>query len=387
MGWSMPEIQTYRVHVPEEALTDLQTRLKATRWMDDIFAGDWQYGAPVPFVRALCDCWLNDFSWRDIEVRLNREDHITTVIDGMTIHAMVRRSSRPDAVPLMMLHGWPSSFLEFMDLCEPLANPPEGLPAFHVVTPSLPGYGFSTTRRGNTPSSVACVMHTLMQRLGYDRFMVQGGDWGSLIATEIARQHRDAVIGLHLNLVNGKLPDNWREYGLTAEEREWVENLGAHTGYPHMILQGRCPASLAHAQNDSPAGLAAWIGEKIHDWVDHEGLAEPYIPYRQLLPNIALYWFTQTAASSALMYYDFAREPWSDSFVDVPTAAAIFPKEVAKMPRIFAEKLYDIAQWTVFPHGGHFPALEHPDWLVDDLRTFSTRLTSDSGSPEGKVGL
>ncbi len=380
---SMPEVQPFQVQVSDEALADLRRRLQATRWMDDVFAGDWQYGAPVPFVRALCDHWLGHFDWRTFEARLNREKHVTTKIDGMTIHAMMRRSPRPDAVPLMLLHGWPSSFLEFLDLYDALTDPPPGMPAFHVITPSLPGYGFSTTRRGLTPQAIAQAMVTLMQRLGYDRFMVQGGDWGSLFATQIARQHPECLIGLHLNLVTGALPENWQEYSLTPKEQGWAESLGAHTSYPHMILQGRSPASLAHAQNDSPAGLAAWIGEKIHDWVDPEGLTEPLVPYDKLIPNIALYWLTQSAGSSALMYYDMGRVPWGGGYVEVPTAGAIFPKEVAKLPRVFAERLYNIVQWTAYPHGGHFPAIEHPGWLVDDLRRFAGGLSrnGDAGQP------
>jgi pimeloyl-ACP methyl ester carboxylesterase len=375
MARSMPEVLPFRVHVPDDALADLRARLEAARWIDDVFEGEWQCGAPVSFVRALSDHWLNRFDWRALEARLNREEHVVTEIDGMTIHAMMRRSRRPDAVPLMLLHGWPSSFLEFLDLYEPLTNPPSGVPAFHVITPSLPGYGFSTTRRGLTPQSVAQTMVTLMERLSYDRFIVQGGDWGSLFATEVARQHPERLIGLHLNLVSGGVPDDWQDYPLTELERDWVATLGSHVTYPHMMLQGQSPASLAHAQNDSPAGLAAWIGEKIHDWIDPDGLTEPFVPYDKLLETIALYWFTQTAASSALMYYDVGRVPWGGGFVEVPTAGAIFPKEVAKLPRVFAEKLYNLVQWTLYPHGGHFPALEHSDWLVEDLRKFAALLS------------
>lgn len=370
----MPDVTPFTIHVPDAELADLRARLRATRWMDDVFEGDWQCGAPVAFARALCDHWLDRFDWRALEARLNSEDHVTTDIDGVTIHAMRRRSDRPDAVPLMLLHGWPSSFLEFLDLYEPLTNPPPGRPAFHVVTPSLPGYGFSTTRRGLTPEIVAGQMVTLMERLGYERFIVQGGDWGSLVAIEIARHHPESLIGLHLNLVSGGLPEDWQDYPLTAEEQGWVRDLASHTTYPHMILQARSPASLAHAQNDSPVGLAAWVGEKIHDWIDADGLAEPFVPYEKLVETVALYWFTGTAGSAALMYHDFAKVPWFGGYIGVPTAGAIFPKEVAKLPRVFAEKLYNLVQWTRYPHGGHFPALEHPDWLVDDLQRFAETL-------------
>jgi pimeloyl-ACP methyl ester carboxylesterase len=370
----MSQVQSFRIGISDEALADLRARLEATRWIEDIFQSDWRYGAPVPFVRALCDHWLNKFNWRTLEARLNREQHVTTDIDGVTIHAMMRRSPRADAQPLMLLHGWPSSFLEFLDLYDPFTNPPPGTPAFHVITPSLPGYGFSTTRPGMNPPAVARAMVMLMERLGYDKFVVQGGDWGSLMATEISRQHPERVIGLHLNLVAGSFPEDRENYPVTPDEQAWLMNPGAHLSYPHMMLQARSPVSLAHAQNDSPAGLAAWIGEKFHDWIDSEGLTEPFVPYEKLLATIALYWFTRTAASAALMYYEFAHTQLAESYVTVPTAGAIFPKEVVKLPRSYAQRLFNIVQWKVYPHGGHFPALEHPDWLVEDLRNFADTL-------------
>jgi epoxide hydrolase len=370
----MSSISPHPIKIPEAALVDLTGRLKSTRWVDDPFEGDWRLGAPLPFARALCDYWMREFDWRALEARLNRDSQVMADIDGLKLHAMTRRSSHHNALPLMLLHGWPSSFLEFLDLYDPLCEPAKGDAAFHVVTPSLPGYGFSTTKPGISPQRIAPLLVTLMERLGYERFVVHGGDWGSLIATEICRQFPDRVIGLHLNLINGPAPLDKDEIPLSAQEKVWVSEVNLWQTFPHLILQSQKPASLTHALNDSPAGLAAWIAEKIHDWIDSEGLVEPFVAFDRLLPNIALYWFTGTAGSAARLYYEMAQSPPVPQYVKVPTAAALFPKEVVKLPRAWAERLYNIVQWNVFDHGGHFPALEHPDVLVRDLREFAGKL-------------
>ena len=373
----MTEIHPFEVRIPDEALADLHARLKATRWIDDIFVGDWRFGAPLPFVRSLCDYWLHAFDWRALEARINSQPNIKTEIDGITVHSVNRRSTKPDAVPLILIHGWPGSFLEFQDLWEQLAEPPSGEPAFHVVTPSLPGYGFSSTKPGMTPQRIAAVFAALMERLGYARYLIQGGDWGSLIGTEMARQFPDRVIGLHLNLVNGSPPPDKDRMALSPEEQSWIVDFGSWTMYPHFVLQTQKPASLAHALNDSPAGLAAWIGEKIHDWADQGDSAKSAISQEQLLANIALYWFTGTAGSSARLYYEMLHDPPTERYVSVPTAGAIFPKEVAKIPRKWAEQHYNIQQWSVYARGGHFPAMECPDILIRDIRRFTAALAAE----------
>jgi epoxide hydrolase len=373
----MSTVSAFPIHIPETALSQLTSRLKATRWIDDPFEGDWRLGAPQPFVRALCDYWLHEFDWRTFEARLNRDVQVVADIAGLRLHAMTRRSSQANSLPLMLLHGWPGSFLEFLDLYDPLCEPTNNQVAFHVVTPSLPGYGFSTTKPGVSPQRIAPLLVTLMERLGYERFLVQGGDWGSLIATEICRQFPDRVIGLHLNLINGPAPPHQDAIPLSAQEKVWVGEMNLWQTFPHLILHSHKPASLTYALNDSPAGLAAWIAEKIHDWIDSDGLVEPFVSFDRLLPNIALYWFTGTAGSAARLYYEMAQNPPIPRYVTVPTAAAIFPKEVVKLPRAWAERHYNIVQWNVFEHGGHFPALEHPDLLVEDLRRFARTLITE----------
>ena len=376
----MSTIQPFELRISDEALADLKARLKATRWITDGFGADWAYGATLPFVRQLCDHWLNRFDWRALEARINQEPNITTAIDGLTLHSVHRRSTRPDAVPLLLIHGWPGSFLEFMDLYAPLAEPPPGEPAFHVITPSLPGYGLSgiPTQPGVTPSYIADLLAEMMQRLGYPRFMLQGGDWGSMVATEIARRHPERCLGLHLNMVAGSPPPESKSSDLSPEEQGWVADFKRFqtelSGY--FAIQSTKPATPAHALNDSPAGLAAWIGEKFYYWTDHQGQEDLTLPLDKLIGNIALYWFSGTIGASMRLYYEMMHAPSEERFVTVPTAGAIFPKELIKMPRPWAEKRYNIAQWSVFDRGGHFAAMEAPDLLVGDIRRFTRTLAS-----------
>jgi microsomal epoxide hydrolase len=276
-------------------------------------------------------------------------------------------------VPLLLVHGWPGAFTEFLDLYEPLAAPPANEPAFHVITPSLPGYGYSTTKPGVSPQRIAAIFAVLMERLGYERYIVQGGDWGSLVGTEIARQFPERVIGLHLNLVNGSPPPDRDSIALTPEEQSWIAHHGEWVGLPHVALNSQKPASFAHALNDSPAGLAAWIGDKIHDWMDREGAP---LSFDRMIGIIAIYWFTQTAGSSARLYYEMMHDPPAERFVTAPTAGAILPKEIVKIPRAWAERHYNIVQWTVFDRGGHFAAMEVPELLLADLRRFATLLSA-----------
>lgn len=365
----MAELQPFEVAIPEEALRDVQARLRARRSMPDIFAGDWRFGVPLPFVERLCAHWEKDFDWRALEARINRQPQVTTQIDGLTMHAIVRPSSRADAIPLMLLHGWPSSFLEFLDIVDTLAEPEAGEPAFHVVVPSLPGYGFSTTRPGTTPQRIAGMMAELMTRLGYERFVVQGGNWGALIGTEMARQFPERLTGLHLNSINGSPPPDRDSIPLSPEEQDWVDDHGALLSFPHFALLTQKPTTPAHALNDSPAGLAGWIGEKLHDWADNEegrGLSLDW-----MVGTIALYWFTQTIASSSLLYYEMVHDMPRERFVGVPTGVALFARELVKIPRPWAARHYNIMHWTRFDHGGHYAAVEAPGPFVEDVRRFA----------------
>jgi len=375
----MSAIQPFEVKIPEEALADLKARLKSARWITDGFGADWAYGAPLPFVKALCEHWQSRFDWRALETRINQLSNITTEIEGVPIHAVHRRSRSPDALPLLLIHGWPGSFLEFLDLVTPLAEPPTGEPAFHAIAPSLPGYGFSgiPARPGLNPRAIAGILVELMERLGYPRFIVQGGDWGSLVASEIARHYPARCIGLHLNMVGGSPPPPHANAAeLSREEQQWVADFKQfkNKGSGYYAVQSTRPATPAHALNDSPAGLAAWIGEKFYYWSDRLGTDVLQIPFERLIGNIALYWLTGTIGSSMRLYYEHTHRPSEPHYVAVPTAGAIFPKELIKLPRAWAEKLYNIVQWNVFDRGGHFAAMEVPDLLLADIRRFAKTL-------------
>ncbi len=356
----------FRLQVPESELEDLRERLAATRWQRDAFAGDWSLGTPQPFAQRLCNYWHSDFDWRAQEARVNQFKQILLSLDGLDLHALHHRSEQPAALPVLLLHGWPGSFLDFIELWEPLAQPPAGAPAFHSVTPSLPGYGFSTTRPGVNPQHMARLFAQLMETLGYQRYYIHGGNWGSLIGTEIARQFPERVIGLHLSSVSGSPPPAGEDYPVSGDEREWLAD---HAAFPHFSLLSRTPVSAAHALNDSPAGLAAWLAEKLHDWADNRaGIA---LSPDCMLRTIALYWFSGCIATSMALYRELVQAPPQERRVGTPTAVSVFPASVAKLPRSWTRRLYHLVQWRVHSRGGHFPALEVPELLLGDLREFA----------------
>jgi len=297
-------------------------------------------------------------------------------IEGLKIHAVHKRSSRPDAVPLLILHGWPSSCFEFLGIFDALTEPRDASTAFHVIAPSIPGYGFSTTRRGIGPQDIARMFVILMTDLGYAKFMVQGGDWGSLIGTEICRIAPERVIGLHLNCVNGSPPAEPDPAALSQPEQIWASESGKFLSNPHFVQLTREPDSLAYALNDSPAGLAAWIAAKFHDWVDADVVTGDDHVFDAVVRTVAIYWFTRTIGSSSRLYFEMVCKPPVERYVVVPTAGAIFPAEMVKLPRAWAQQHYNIVQWSVFDRGGHFPALEVPDLLIADIRGFAALLNA-----------
>jgi len=363
-------VRPFEIHIPAAELAEVSVRLGATREFDDVFEDDPRYGAPSSLVRDIREHWLNRFDWRAFEARVNRIPQITTEIDGLTLHALHRRSRRADAVALILLHGWPGSFIDFLEVIEPLSDPPPGEPAFHVIVPSLPGHGFSTMRRGITPRLVATILTELMRRLGYGRYMVQGGNWGSPIGAEMALRSPERVVGLHLNSINGAPPSDRASLPLSAGEQVWQARPHPTT-LPHYLLFSRAPASFAYGLNDSPAGLVAFIGERLFDWSDYErgvGLSLDF-----MVATVALYWFTRTSGSSALLYYEFDRDLPIAGYVTAPTAVALFPGEFVRIPRSWAERYFNIVQWSLFQRGGKFPATEVSDIFVADIRRFAAR--------------
>lgn len=379
-------LQTFTAQIPDDAIADVKARLRNARYIEDTFGG-WPHGVTGPFVKALCEHWLHKFDWRALERRINGERNHICEIDKQAIHLLHKRSTRPDAIPLLLIHGWPGSFLEFLDVCAPLAEPSSSGPAFHVIIPSLPGYGFSgkPTRPGMNPQAIAKLFVGMMSELGYPRFIVQGGDWGSMIATDIARNFPDRCLGLHLNMVGGSPPENASSQTLSRDEQAWVADFKRFqtelSGY--FAIQSTKPATPAYALNDSPAGLAAWIGEKFYYWTDRRDNDQLTIPLDKLIGNIALYWFTGTIGSSMRLYYEYVRAPAEEKFVTVPTGGAIFPKELVKLPKPWAEKRYNLVHWSVFDRGGHFAAMEAPDLFMGDIRKFASTL-SERGLLNGR---
>jgi len=375
-------IRPFEIAVPDEVLTDLQARLSGTRFPDQLEGVGWDYGTDLAYLGELVDYWQTGFDWRDQERRLNAFDHFKTTIDGLDIHFIHQRSANPDALPLLVTHGWPGSIFEFTKIIGPLTAPEahggQASDAFHIVAPSLPGYGFSDAPRepGYGPERMATINAQLMARLGYDRYGVQGGDWGGIISRWTAFNDADHVVGMHLNFVTGTAPpdpDNPNEGVSNAElarMRARQQFMSTERGYSG--IQGTKPQTLGYGLNDSPAGLAAWIVEKFRTWCDCGGDIESIFTKDELLTNVMIYWVTGTITSSTRLYYESRNTTPSRpmGYIEVPTGAALFPTEITIPPRRWAETRYNITHWTEMPRGGHFAALEQPDLLVEDVRTF-----------------
>jgi epoxide hydrolase len=371
-------LQAFSVSVTEPAIADLRRRLEATRWPDELPGLGWEYGIPVATVRDLCDYWHRDFDWDGFASRFNRFPQVIAQVGAERLHVIHARSASPEAVPVLLLHGWPGSVAEFLDVIAPLAQP--GPDAFHVVVASLPGYGFGgpTTRVGINIQAVAKSLGEVMARLGYDKYLVQGGDWGAAVAAQMAAQSPANVTGIHLNLIRGGPADPDQPLaGLSEQDRQLVlateEFRRVEMGYH--ALQSTKPQTLAYALMDSPAGLAAWILEKFHGWSDvGDDLVSVFSPDR-LLDNISLYWLTGTIGSSMRLYKEASgsglRNPPT---VTVPTGYAAFPGERFRTPRPWAERFYPIVRWANMPKGGHFPAMQVPQLYVEEIRAFSSQL-------------
>jgi pimeloyl-ACP methyl ester carboxylesterase len=385
-------IRAFCLDVPDSDLADLRDRLDRTRWPDELPGAGWSYGVPRDYLEQLVSYWRHEYDWRAAEARLNLWPQFTTVIDGANIHFAHIRSPEPAAIPLIMTHGWPGSIAEFTEVTGPLTNPRahDGDPAdaFHLVLPSIPGFGLSgpTRDQGWEHHRVAAAWAELMRRLGYQRYGAQGGDWGSTISRELGRT-RPEIIGVHLNL----LPDSAAAdepvaaelAALTPAERErthasWQRSRRwdrDSAGYAE--LQSTRPQTLAYALTDSPVGQLAWIAEKFREWTDTRDSPGDAVDRDRLLTNVMLYWLTRTAGSSARIYYERAHaDYWGSPPEPSPaaTALAVFPEENFIPLRHIAEQSNIIVQWTEFDRGGHFAAMEQPDLLVADIRTFFRNL-------------
>jgi len=376
--------QPFRIDVSDAVLADLRERLARTRIPDQIEGASWDYGTERSYLTELVAYWREKFDWRKQEALLNSFPQFTTQIDGHRVHFLHVRSPHAGAFPLVVTHGWPGSIFEFHKILGPLTDPPkyggDAKDAFHVVCPSIPGYGFSEPprTRGWDARKMAEVNAALMAQLGYARYGAQGGDWGAIISVQNALVDKAHCAGIHLNMVIAFPPGGMTPEALgsvTPEEQKDLADLGAfqanETGYQQ--IQGTKPQTLGYGLNDSPAGLAAWIVEKFRTWSDCGGDVEKRFTKDELLTNVMIYWVTQSITSSTRLYYETMKSGRfgpSTERVEQPTGGAIFPKELYRAPRAWAEKSFNVQHWTRMPSGGHFAALEEPERLVGDVRSF-----------------
>lgn len=373
------EVIPYRIHVPDAALADLKERLARTRFPSEIEASAWDYGTNLAYLKELVTYWRDTFDWREQERKLNELPQFITTIDGLQIHFVHQRSRHENATPLVLIHGWPGSFVEFTKILGPLTEPTkfggDANDAFHVVALSLPGFGFSgkPKDRGYNTRKMAEVVAQLMARLGYRRYGAQGGDWGGTIVRRLGLVDPEHLIGLHSNLCDTSEPPGPNPNdGVPAAELAFVQAVESRmeTEWGYYEIQSTKPMTLSYGLNDSPAGLAAWIVEKFRTWSDSGGDAEKRFTKDELLTNITIYWVTETAPSSVRIYFEARVDDGPEGRVEVPFACARFPGEIWVAPRKWIESQYNLVQFTEMPRGGHFAAMEEPELLVEDVRKF-----------------
>jgi pimeloyl-ACP methyl ester carboxylesterase len=362
------DLEPFRVEIPDATLTDLRERLARTRLPNQVQGIGWDQGTELGVLEGLLRHWRDRYDWRRVEAELNGYEQVRATVDGQRLHALHARSASPDALPLLLVHGWPGSVVEFLDALPALTE------TFHVVAPSLPGYGFSgpTDRPGWHPRRIAGACAELMAALGYDRYGAQGGDWGSIVSANIADLDREHVIGLHLNFVIVPRPHDAPDP--TPDEQQAFARLAdwARDEVAYQQIQGTRPQTLGYGLEDSPAGLCAWIVEKFRAWSGGHDALDTFSTDR-LLDNVTLYWVTRTATSSTRLYWETrraGRAALPQARIEVPTGIANYPDELTRMPRAWVEHRYHVTHWVDQPRGGHFAAMQVPDLFVDDVRAF-----------------
>jgi pimeloyl-ACP methyl ester carboxylesterase len=377
-------VEPFRIAIPDDQLRDLHARLDRTRWPERETVADWSQGVPLAYLKELCAYWADGYDWRATEARLNAFSQFRTEVDGLGIHFLHVRSPHEDALPLVITHGWPGSIIEFLKVLAPLSDPTahggDAADAFHVVCPSLPGYGFSDkpAQPGWKVERIAAAWTQLMARLGYERYGAQGSDWGTSISASIGQQDPDHVAGIHLTPPLAA-PDPETFDDLTDAEQAALASLeyGDEWDSGYSKEHETRPQTVGYSLVDSPAGLCAWILEKFRSWTDCDGHPENVLTRDELLDNLMLYWLPGTGASSARLYWESMREVRerftraNTDVVAVPTGCSIFPKEIQRPSRRWAEKRFtDIRHWNELDRGGHFAAFEQPELFVDEVRSF-----------------
>jgi pimeloyl-ACP methyl ester carboxylesterase len=374
-------IQPFKVHLSQAVLNDLRDRLARTRWPDEVHGSGWDYGSNLDYMKKLGEYWRMEFDWGAQEKAINKFSHFRANLNGLGIHFIRERGKGSNPLPIIITHGWPSSFYQMLKIIPLLADPEGhgGDPAdsFDVIVPSMPGYGFSDRpeKRGITVTHIADLWARLMkEELGYRRFVAQGGDIGSGVTARLALSYPELLLGIHVTDVrNPYLGEGARELSeaerkFLAEEEKWEKEEGAYSS-----IQATKPQTLAYGLNESPIGLAAWIVEKFRSWSDCDGDVERRFTKDELLTNLTIYWATETINSSIRLYYEHRHNPSPPKHVEliqVPTAVALFPKDLSRPPREWAERTCNVHRWTEMPRGGHFAAMEEPELLVEDIRAF-----------------
>jgi pimeloyl-ACP methyl ester carboxylesterase len=372
----------FNLHVPDADLADLKARLALTRLPDQAPDAPWSYGTDVTWLSNLLAYWRDGFDWRAQEARLNEFPQVMVPIAGIRMHALQVPGKGPHPMPLLLLHGWPGSVFEFLDIIPRLTDPArfgnDPADAFTVVAPSLPGYGlsFQPGQKRFGIAAMADAAAELMTALGHQRFGAQGGDWGATVSTKLGLEHANRIIGVHLNFLSAVRRDPSLFTDPAPEVQAFAHELAnfakEETGYQQ--IQGTKPQTLAFALNDSPAGLAAWFVEKFRTWTDCAGNPERALTRDQMLADIAFYWFTGCIGASFWPYYERLHGPWivpEGRTVDVPVGYAEFPREILHPPRsIAAQTFSDLRRWSVMPRGGHFAAMEQPEALAGEVRAF-----------------
>ena len=371
------EIRPFRIAVADDVLAELQARLRNTRWPEAELVDDWSQGAPLAWVQDMCRYWVERYDWRRRETALNRFNQFITEIDSLDVHFIHARSREAGAMPLLITHGWPGSVVEFHKVIEPLTDPTRfgggAADAFHVVCPSLPGFGFSGKPKtsGWGVQRIAQAWMALMARLGYQRYGAQGGDWGSAVTASLGALDPAHCACIHITLAMGARPRVEGEP--TAEEQRALKGLEHYRRWDsgYSTQQATRPQTLGYGLSDSPAGQAAWILEKFWAWTDCDGHPENILSRDELLDNVMLYWVTASATSSARLYWESFGKAGTEVPVDVPTGVAVFPKEIVTPVRRWMEPRFrNITHWNEMPRGGHFAAFEQPELFVDELRSF-----------------